>query len=55
LPVDLDLPEDEVRHIDYRGSKLNYEYLEEVRPLNGDHGFNLEFRVHFPRAGSFFV
>jgi hypothetical protein len=39
----------------YLGSTLEKDYLERVLPYEGDSRVNIEFRVHFPDAGAFFV
>jgi hypothetical protein len=41
--------------LSYKGSKLENRYLERVKAHNKDLSVNLEFRVHFPEAGSFFI
>jgi hypothetical protein len=48
--------EDEIDpRLAYRGSKLENRYLLRINPSNRDLSVNLEFRVHFPDAGSFFI
>jgi glycogen debranching enzyme len=48
--------EDEIDpRLAYRGSKLENRYLLRINPSNRDLSVNLEFRVHFPEAGSFFI
>jgi len=48
--------EDELdRKLTYNGSKLDNRYLERVEAHNKDLSVNLEFRIHFPEAGSFFI
>jgi hypothetical protein len=39
----------------YTGSRLENRYLERIEPHNKDMSVNLEFRVHFAEAGSFFI
>ncbi len=48
--------EDEVdQKLLYRGSQLESVYLEKVEAHNYEFSVNLEFRIVFPEAGSFFV
>ena len=48
--------EDEVDHkLLYRGSQLEAVYLERVEAYNTEFSVNLEFRIVFPEAGSFFI
>jgi hypothetical protein len=48
--------EDEIdQRLTYNGSRLENRYLVRVEPHNKDLSVNLEFRVHFPEAGSFFI
>ena len=48
--------EDEIDpRLSYKGSKLENRYLLRIKPSNRDLSVNLEFRVHFPEAGSFFI
>ena len=47
---------DEVDHKQlYRGSQLEAMYLERVEAYNREFSVNLEFRIVFPEAGSFFI
>jgi hypothetical protein len=39
----------------YHGSKLENKYLEIVEAYNRDFSVNLEFRIFFPEAGTFFI
>jgi hypothetical protein len=39
----------------YQGSKLENKYLEIVEAYNRDFSVNLEFRIFFPEAGTFFI
>ena len=39
----------------YKGSKLENRYLLRIEASNKDLSVNLEFRIHFPEAGSFFI
>jgi len=48
--------EDEVdAKVFYRGSQLEAVYLERVEAYNSEFSVNLEYRIIFPEAGSFFV
>jgi len=48
--------EDEVdAKVFYRGSQLEAVYLERVEAYNSEFSLNLEYRIIFPEAGSFFV
>lgn len=48
--------EDEIDpRLAYKGSKLESRYLLRINPSNRDMSVNLEFSVHFPEAGSFFI
>ncbi len=48
--------DDEIdQKLTYHGSKLENRYLVRVEPHNKDLSVNLEFRVQFPEAGSFFI
>jgi len=48
--------EDEVdAKVFYRGSQLEAVYLEMVEAYNSEFSVNLEYRIIFPEAGSFFV
>ncbi len=39
----------------YEGSQLENQYLETVEAYNSEFSVNLEFRILFPEAGTFFV
>jgi hypothetical protein len=48
--------EDEIdQRLTYRGSQLENRYLDRVEAYNRDTSVNLEWRVTFPEAGTFFI
>ncbi len=54
-PLNIGVEDSDTKIINFKDSPIEYEYLDRVAPHNADNSINLEYRVKYDHAGSFFI